>query len=230
MKQKVNDELKKHFRPEFLNRIDDIIVFHQLTRDEIIRMVDLMIGRVEKQLKSKDMAMELTDKAKSLLAKRGFDPVLGARPLRRTIQREIEDRVVARRSCSRRSAPASWSRSTSTTGTARVQARTQCSPSPGPRSRPSPSRKPTWPMPEPQAPRARQRPPNKLTATTQKPPDQKDSGAFARVRPALWTGCLRCACNRRAKESGENPERSRHCDSQTRRPPASPLGRVIPER
>ena len=91
MKQKVNDELKKHFRPEFLNRIDDVIVFHQLTRDEIIQMVDLMIGRVEKQLKSKDMAMELTDKAKALLAKRGFDPVLGARPLRRTIQREIED-------------------------------------------------------------------------------------------------------------------------------------------
>jgi ATP-dependent Clp protease ATP-binding subunit ClpC len=93
MKQKVNDELKKHFRPEFLNRIDDVIVFHQLTRDEIIRMVDLMIGRVEKQLKSKDMALEMTDKAKSLLAKRGFDPVLGARPLRRTIQREIEDQL-----------------------------------------------------------------------------------------------------------------------------------------
>ena len=91
MKQKVNDELKKHFRPEFLNRIDDIIVFHQLTQDEIIQMVDLMIGRVSKQLKGKDMEMELTDKAKSLLAKRGFDPVLGARPLRRTIQREIED-------------------------------------------------------------------------------------------------------------------------------------------
>ncbi len=93
MKQKVNDELKKHFRPEFLNRIDDIIVFHQLTREEIIEMVDLMIGRVGKQLKAKDMAMELTDKAKSLLAKRGFDPVLGARPLRRTIQREIEDQL-----------------------------------------------------------------------------------------------------------------------------------------
>ena len=91
MKQKVNDELKKHFRPEFLNRIDDVIVFHQLTTDQIVQMVDLMIGRVEKQLKSKDMAMVLTDKAKSLLAKRGFDPVLGARPLRRTIQREIED-------------------------------------------------------------------------------------------------------------------------------------------
>jgi ATP-dependent Clp protease ATP-binding subunit ClpC len=91
MKQKVNDELKKHFRPEFLNRIDDVIVFHQLTTDQIVQMVDLMIGRVGKQLKAKDMAMELTDKAKSLLAKRGFDPVLGARPLRRTIQREIED-------------------------------------------------------------------------------------------------------------------------------------------
>jgi ATP-dependent Clp protease ATP-binding subunit ClpC len=91
MKQKVNDELKKHFRPEFLNRIDDIIVFHQLTQDEIIQMVDLMAARVSKQLKAKDMEMELTDRAKSLLAKRGFDPVLGARPLRRTIQREIED-------------------------------------------------------------------------------------------------------------------------------------------
>ena len=91
MKQKVNDELKKHFRPEFLNRIDEVIVFHQLTQDEIIRMVDLMVSRVEKQLKSKDMALELTAKAKALLAKRGFDPVLGARPLRRTIQREIED-------------------------------------------------------------------------------------------------------------------------------------------
>jgi ATP-dependent Clp protease ATP-binding subunit ClpC len=93
MKQKVNDELKKHFRPEFLNRIDDIIVFHQLTEDEIIRMVDLMVSRVETQLKNKDMALELTSRAKKLLAKRGFDPVLGARPLRRTIQRELEDQL-----------------------------------------------------------------------------------------------------------------------------------------
>ncbi|WP_158896332.1 AAA family ATPase, partial [Amycolatopsis anabasis] len=93
MKQKVNEEMKKHFRPEFLNRIDDIIVFHQLTRDQIIAMVDLMITRVETQLKAKDMALELTDKAKALLARRGFDPVLGARPLRRTIQREIEDQL-----------------------------------------------------------------------------------------------------------------------------------------
>ena len=93
MKQTVNDEVKKHFRPEFLNRIDDTIVFHQLTEDEIIQMVDLMISRVETQLRNKDMALELTQKAKKLLAKRGFDSVLGARPLRRTIQREIEDQL-----------------------------------------------------------------------------------------------------------------------------------------
>ncbi|MBA2472179.1 MAG: ATP-dependent Clp protease ATP-binding subunit [Pseudonocardiales bacterium] len=93
MKSKVNDEVKKHFRPEFLNRIDDTIVFHQLTVEEIITMVDLMISRVEVQLRNKDMEMELTTMAKKLLAKRGFDPVLGARPLRRTIQREIEDQL-----------------------------------------------------------------------------------------------------------------------------------------
>ncbi|MCS5479633.1 ATP-dependent Clp protease ATP-binding subunit [Corynebacterium sp. YIM 101645] len=91
MKNKVNDELKKHFRPEFLNRIDEIVVFHQLTREQIVQMVELLIGRVAKALAAKDMGIELSDKAKALLARRGFDPVLGARPLRRTIQREIED-------------------------------------------------------------------------------------------------------------------------------------------
>jgi len=91
MKNKVDDELKKHFRPEFLNRIDDIVVFHQLTREQIVQMVDLLLGRVRTALEHKDMGLEITEKAKSLLAKRGFDPVLGARPLRRTIQREIED-------------------------------------------------------------------------------------------------------------------------------------------
>ena len=91
MKNKVNDELKKHFRPEFLNRIDDIVVFHQLTKEQIVEMVDLLVGRVEKALAAKDMGIELTEQAKNLLAARGFDPVLGARPLRRTIQREIED-------------------------------------------------------------------------------------------------------------------------------------------
>jgi len=91
MKQKVNDELKQHFRPEFLNRIDDIVVFHQLTEDEIVKIVDLMAARVDAQLRNKDMGLEITPTAKALLAKKGYDPVLGARPLRRTIQREIED-------------------------------------------------------------------------------------------------------------------------------------------
>ena len=91
MKGKVSDELKSHFRPEFLNRIDDIVVFHQLTEVEIIQIVDLMINNLDNRLKAKDMGIELTPAAKSLLAKRGYDPLLGARPLRRTIQREIED-------------------------------------------------------------------------------------------------------------------------------------------
>ncbi|HVV30193.1 MAG TPA: ATP-dependent Clp protease ATP-binding subunit [Mycobacteriales bacterium] len=91
MKAKVNDELKQHFRPEFLNRIDDIIVFHQLSEEEIVRMVDLMLTRVDAAMKNKDMGLELTAAAKKLLARKGYDPVLGARPLRRTIQREIED-------------------------------------------------------------------------------------------------------------------------------------------
>ena len=91
MKTRVNDDLKQHFRPEFLNRIDDIIVFHQLTKDEIVQIVDMMIARLDVQLRNKDMGIELTSAAKSLLADKGYDRALGARPLRRTIQREIED-------------------------------------------------------------------------------------------------------------------------------------------
>ena len=96
MKQKVNDELKQHFRPEFLNRIDDTIVFHQLLQDQILGIVDLMIARIETQLRNKDMGLELRDNAKKFLANKGYDPVLGARPLRRTIQREIEDALSER--------------------------------------------------------------------------------------------------------------------------------------
>ncbi|MEV0326514.1 ATP-dependent Clp protease ATP-binding subunit [Micromonospora echinospora] len=96
MKQKVNDELKQHFRPEFLNRIDDTIVFHQLRQQEILSIVDIMIARIETQLRNKDMGLELTDNAKKYLAVKGFDPVLGARPLRRTIQRDIEDNLSER--------------------------------------------------------------------------------------------------------------------------------------
>ena len=91
MKAKVSDELKQHFRPEFLNRVDEIIVFPPLSQEQIISMVDNMIAAVETRLKDRDMSLELTEGAKHLLAKRGFDPVLGARPLRRTVQREIED-------------------------------------------------------------------------------------------------------------------------------------------
>jgi ATP-dependent Clp protease ATP-binding subunit ClpC len=91
MKNKVQEELKQHFRPEFLNRVDEIIVFPPLSQEQIIAMVDNMILGVETRLKDRDMKLELTQAAKNLLASRGFDPVLGARPLRRTIQREIED-------------------------------------------------------------------------------------------------------------------------------------------
>jgi ATP-dependent Clp protease ATP-binding subunit ClpC len=91
MKNKVQDELKQHFRPEFLNRVDDTIVFHQLTEAEIVTIVDLMIAKVDVRMRDRDMGLELTPAAKQLLAKKGYDPVLGARPLRRTIQREIED-------------------------------------------------------------------------------------------------------------------------------------------
>jgi ATP-dependent Clp protease ATP-binding subunit ClpC len=91
MKAKVNDELKQHFRPEFLNRVDDTIVFPQLTQEEIVQIVDLMIAKVDERLKDKDMGIVLTPAAKVYVATKGYDPVLGARPLRRTIQRDIED-------------------------------------------------------------------------------------------------------------------------------------------
>ncbi|MGW0227784.1 ATP-dependent Clp protease ATP-binding subunit [Actinopolymorpha singaporensis] len=91
MKSKVQEELKQHFRPEFLNRVDDIIVFPPLTEEQLVDIVDLLVAKVEERLRDKDMGIELTQNAKLLLAKRGYDPVLGARPLRRTLQREIED-------------------------------------------------------------------------------------------------------------------------------------------
>ncbi|CAM4123427.1 ATP-dependent Clp protease ATP-binding subunit [Nocardiopsis rhodophaea] len=93
MKAKVSEELKSNFRPEFLNRVDDVIVFHQLTEKEIISIVDLMVSQLDERLKDRDMGLELRPKAKKVLAERGYDPVLGARPLRRTIQREVEDQL-----------------------------------------------------------------------------------------------------------------------------------------
>jgi len=91
MKARVNDELKQHFRPEFLNRVDDTIVFPQLSQEEIYSIVDLMIARLAERMTEKDMSLRITESAKKLLAEKGYDPVLGARPLRRAIQREIED-------------------------------------------------------------------------------------------------------------------------------------------
>ena len=96
MKSKVSEELKSHFRPEFLNRLDEIIVFHQLGQDDILRIVDLMIGQLEGRLADRSIGIEVTSAAKELLAKRGFDPLLGARPLRRAIQRDVEDPLAER--------------------------------------------------------------------------------------------------------------------------------------
>ncbi len=91
MKERVTEELKKHFRPEFINRLDEIIVFHELTMDELKDIVDLLLGRVREQLTSRQLDLVLTDAAKEFLGSKGYDPELGARPLRRAIQRLLED-------------------------------------------------------------------------------------------------------------------------------------------
>ena len=96
MKAKVDEELKQHFRPEFLNRVDDTIVFPPLNKDQIKQIVDLMIAKLAKRMEAQDMHLQLTDEARDLVADLGFDPVLGARPLRRAIQREIEDALSER--------------------------------------------------------------------------------------------------------------------------------------
>jgi ATP-dependent Clp protease ATP-binding subunit ClpC len=91
MKDRIMGELKKVFRPELLNRIDEVIVFHKLTKDEIKTIVDLMMKRVKEQMGEHETAIELTEEAKELLVEKGYDPAMGARPLRRAIQRFIED-------------------------------------------------------------------------------------------------------------------------------------------
>ena len=91
MRDRIMGELKKVFRPELLNRIDEVIVFHKLTRDEIMLIVDLLMNRLEKQMGEHDAEIELTPEAKELLVDKGYDPTMGARPLRRAIQRFIED-------------------------------------------------------------------------------------------------------------------------------------------
>ena len=91
MKTKVNEALKAHFRPEFLNRIDEVVVFHELSKVEVVEIVDLMIQRVSNQLELQGLSLVLTPPAKQLLADKGYDPQLGARPLRRAIQQMVED-------------------------------------------------------------------------------------------------------------------------------------------
>jgi len=91
MKQKVHDALKAHFRPEFLNRIDDVIVFHELTKDEVTEIIDLMVKRVRDQLETQGLGLELTQAAKYFVVDKGYDSTLGARPLRRALQRMVED-------------------------------------------------------------------------------------------------------------------------------------------
>jgi ATP-dependent Clp protease ATP-binding subunit ClpC len=91
MKTRVMGDLKKVFRPELLNRIDEIIVFPKLSKEEILQIVDLMLNRLRVQMAEHEVTIELTDEAKDLLVEKGYDPAMGARPLRRAIQRYIED-------------------------------------------------------------------------------------------------------------------------------------------
>ena len=91
MKSKMLEEMKKLFRPEFLNRVDEVIVFHHLAKDEILKIADLYLRRVNEQASSAGLTIELSDAVKDLLADEGYDPNLGARPLRRAVQRYIED-------------------------------------------------------------------------------------------------------------------------------------------
>ncbi len=91
MKTKVNEALKAHFRPEFLNRIDEVVVFHELSKEEVVEIVDLMTQRLSTQLELQGLSLVLTPSAKQLLAEKGYDPQLGARPLRRAIQQLVED-------------------------------------------------------------------------------------------------------------------------------------------
>ncbi len=91
LRETVMAELDKVFRPEFLNRLDDIILFHSLTQEDIVRIVDIQLQRLSNLLATRRLTLEVTADAKRLLAEKGFDPVFGARPLKRTIQRSLQD-------------------------------------------------------------------------------------------------------------------------------------------
>ena len=91
MKNRITGELKKVFRPEFLNRIDEVIVFHKLAKDEIKEIVELLLRRIRESMAERELLLELSDDAKDMLVDKGWDPAMGARPLRRAIQRYVED-------------------------------------------------------------------------------------------------------------------------------------------
>jgi ATP-dependent Clp protease ATP-binding subunit ClpB len=93
LKERVMEALRLHFRPEFLNRVDDILIFHRLTLEQLRQIVDLQMARLRKLLEERHIELELTDKAKEFLAEAGYDPVYGARPLRRAIQRYVQDQL-----------------------------------------------------------------------------------------------------------------------------------------
>ena len=96
MKEKVMGEVKKTFRPEFINRLDEIIVFHELTEEQLRIIVDLMVVDLQERLSERKLTLEITDGAKSWLAKVGFDPLFGARPLRRAVERHVENPLSTR--------------------------------------------------------------------------------------------------------------------------------------
>jgi ATP-dependent Clp protease ATP-binding subunit ClpC len=93
MKARIMGEVRRTFRPEFLNRIDEVIVFHALTPEHIKEIVNIMLKEVVRRMREHEVELEVTDRARAWLAKQGFDEEFGARPLRRTIQREVEDRL-----------------------------------------------------------------------------------------------------------------------------------------
>jgi ATP-dependent Clp protease ATP-binding subunit ClpC len=93
MKSRVLEEVKQTFRPEFLNRVDEVLVFHQLSREEIEKIVTLELEKVIREVRAQEMELKVTEAAKALLARKGWDPQFGARPLRRAIQRMVEDEI-----------------------------------------------------------------------------------------------------------------------------------------
>jgi ATP-dependent Clp protease ATP-binding subunit ClpB len=93
VEERVRDELRNHFRPEFLNRVDDIIVFRQLSREDLVHIVDLQLARLEQMVAQRHLHIEVTPEAKALIAAEGYDPVYGARPLKRVIQRRLQNPI-----------------------------------------------------------------------------------------------------------------------------------------